>query len=299
MKFERYQHVERLGSVEVDGILDGIVHVFSKLDGSNTSVYLNDAGDMEVASRNRVLDFDNDNQGVCKYVWSESKFKAYLEKHPNRRLFGEWLVPHHIRNYEDWAWRRLYIFDVVEENPDGSTCYLSYDEYQPELEKFGIAFIPRICTWHRPTTEQIDELKELCKFLVKDGERGEGIVIKNYNFVNRFGRTVWAKIVCPIAKAAIQMHKTITGAEVEQAIVDYFVTPELTEKEYSKIVNDNGGFFSGKDIPKFLGVMWYTLITEEIFNILRKFKNPKIDFGLLRKLTIAKIKDIKSEVFAK
>lgn len=46
MKFEKYQHVERLGTVAVEGILDGIVYVYPKLDGTNTSVYLNDAGEV-------------------------------------------------------------------------------------------------------------------------------------------------------------------------------------------------------------------------------------------------------------
>jgi hypothetical protein len=31
--------------------------------------------------------------------------------------------------------------------------------------------------------------------LMQDGEIGEGIVIKNYDYVNKWGRVVWAKIV--------------------------------------------------------------------------------------------------------
>ena len=63
-------------------------------------------------------------------------------------------------------------------------------------------------------------------------------------------------------------------------------------------VTDNGGF-ENKLIGKFLGTFWYTFITEEIFNILRKFHNPKIDFALLNQLTVQKIKDVKSEVFTR
>ena len=45
MNFTKYQHVERLGTTETDGILDGDVLVFPKIDGTNCSVWLGD--DME------------------------------------------------------------------------------------------------------------------------------------------------------------------------------------------------------------------------------------------------------------
>ena len=34
MNFTKYQHVERLGTTETDGILDGDVLVFPKIDGT-------------------------------------------------------------------------------------------------------------------------------------------------------------------------------------------------------------------------------------------------------------------------
>ena len=37
-EFVKYQHVERLGTDETEGILDGIVYVFYKIDGTNGSV---------------------------------------------------------------------------------------------------------------------------------------------------------------------------------------------------------------------------------------------------------------------
>ncbi len=38
-KFRRYNHVERLGHYKVDGIDIGKVHIFPKLDGTNSSVW--------------------------------------------------------------------------------------------------------------------------------------------------------------------------------------------------------------------------------------------------------------------
>lgn len=295
MKFEKYQHIEKLGSVATEGILSGSVHLFSKLDGTNTSIYLNDAGEVEVASRNRVLTLNHDNAGALAYVLSQKKFADYLHNHPRHRLFGEWLVPHHIRNYRQDAWRKLYIFDVVEEDAYGNDSYLTYDEYKPLLDKFGIEYVPRICTLSDPSEEDVRSYLDSCQFLMQDGTIGEGIVIKNYDFVNQFGDVVWAKIVRPSAMVAIKMHKPLNGNEIEAAIVDKFITPEFVEKEFAKLANE--GTFENKLIGKFLGIVWYTFITEEIFNVLRVFKNPKIDFAFLRRLTVERIKQIKPEIF--
>lgn len=290
MKFEKYQHVGRLGTPATDGILDGICYVFPKLDGTNTSVYLNDDGNVEVASRNRVLSVHNDNQGVCNYVNQNiQRFKNYFNAHPNHRLFGEWLVPHTLRTYIPEAWRKLYIFDVME---DGK--YLTCDEYFEDLKDCGIDFIPVLALTKDSTLEQLISFVEHNTFLMQTGQIGEGIVIKRYDFVNRFGNTVWAKIVRLHVKAAQKGHNPLKSDTIETQIVDAFLTPEFVQKEFDKIAADG---WSNKLIGKFLGVTWYTFITEETFNFLRKFHNPKIDFGLLNRLVIEKIKFFKADLF--
>ena len=290
MKFEKYQHVERLGTDATEGILDGMVYVFPKIDGTNTSVYLNDAGEVEVASRNRVLNIHDDNQGVCNYVLSQPKFKAYLERHPNHRLFGEWLVPHTVRGYRDDAWRKLYIFDVM----DGER-YLTYDEYYDDLLNAEIKIVKCIDCLMKPTPERIQSYLDHCTFLMQDGLLGEGIVIKRYDFVNRFGRTVWAKLVRPVVKVASRIQRPLSSDAVEPQIIEKFLTPELVEKEFSKLAADG---WNSKLIPKLLGVVWHVFITEETINFLRKFHNPKVDFGLLNRLAVEKIKTVKSELFS-
>ena len=300
MEFRKYQHVERLGSAEVDGILNGNVYIFPKLDGTNTTVYL-DKGKIKVGSRNRELTLNHDNAGAFKYITNDlaDKLMAFFKVFPSYRLFGEWLIPHTLRTYNEDAWRHFYIFDVVHDfDADREVVYLPYEEYQPLLEIAGLDYIPPLAKLQNPTVQEVQSCLDKNTYLMKPGEIGEGIVIKNYGFVNTFGHTTWAKIVRPVNKVAIKMKRPLTGGEIEPLIVEKFVTPELVEKEFAKLVNDNGGF-ENKLIGKFLGAFWYTFITEEIFNILRKFKNPKIDFALLNQLTVQKIKDVKSEVFTR
>ena len=298
MEFKKYQHIEKLGSVATEGILNGKVYLFSKLDGTNTGVYLGADGKIKVNSRNRVLSLGDDNAGVCATLHNDERFKKYFAAHPNHRLFGEWLVKHTICDYYDDAWRKLYIFDVIEEDAEGNEKYLPIEDYISDLIGCGIDFIPCLAVLENPTVEEVETWLDQCKFLMKDGKSGEGIVIKNYDFVNQFGHVVWAKIVRKIAKACQSMHKPILNSfdVVESQIVEKFLTAELVEKEFSKIVSENGGWQS-KLIGKLLGVVWYTFITEEIFNALKKFHNPKIDFSLLNKLAVQRIKEFKSDVF--
>ena len=83
---------------------------------------------------------------------------------------------------------------------------------------------------------------------------------------------------------------------IEESIVEDFVTSAFVEKEYAKIVNNNDGWES-RYIGEFLNKIWYELINEEMWNILDKYKTPEIDFSLLRRMTINKIKYVKRELF--
>jgi hypothetical protein len=48
--FVRYQHVEHVGNGKVAGLLDGRCYIFPKIDGENTSVYVED-GQIVCATR--------------------------------------------------------------------------------------------------------------------------------------------------------------------------------------------------------------------------------------------------------
>lgn len=185
-EFVKYQHVERLGTDETEGILDGIVYVFYKIDGTNGSVWRDKDGVVACGSRNRLLDLHNDNAGFMNATVADARFLRFLEEHPNLRLYGEWLVPHSLKTYNDDAWRKFYIFDVI----DNEGNALHYDEYQPLLDRHGLDYIPPLCIMKNPTEEQVFKALEKCgQFLVKDGAGiGEGIVLKNYTYFNKYGR---------------------------------------------------------------------------------------------------------------
>ena len=295
MFFEKYQHIERIDSAETSGLLDGICHIFPKIDGTNGQIWWDDG--IKAGSRNRILTLDYDNAGFYNAAIGDRRYDYFFTKYRNLRLYGEWLVPHTLKTYRDDAWRKFYVFDVM----DGEK-YLPYEEYKPLLDECGIDYIVPICLVENPTENYLYELLDKNQFLIKDNEGvGEGIVIKNYNFVNRFGRTTWGKIVRTEFKEKLVKEMGVPRAVMkqgpEQAICEKYVTETLIDKELAKIKLENDGFWDSKLIPKLFGVVYYSLVTEEIWNMIKTFKSPTIDFKRLNKLAILEIKKLKPELF--
>lgn len=300
MEFRKYQHIERYGTTEVDGIDCGTAYVFPKIDGTNSQVYLRD-GELCAGSRNRELTLDKDNAGFYAYASGANEILLYMHKHPTHRLFGEWLVPHSLKTYRDNAWRHFYVFDVaVDSDNETGLEYLPYEIYKPLVEECGLDYIAPLKIIRNGRLDDFVKCLEENNFLIKDGEGvGEGIVIKNYDFYNKYGRQTWAKIVTSEFREKHHKEMGAPMAErnlVEDQIVEEFVTSAFVEKEFAKIVEANEGW-SSKMIPQLLSRVYHELITEEMWNILKKFRNPAIDFKVLNNRTIAKIKSVKPEIF--
>jgi hypothetical protein len=301
MGFLKYQHIERLGADEVEGIEFGECYIFYKIDGTNGSLWWED-GELKAGSRNRELSLDNDNANFYNSVYTDDRYKKYFEKYPNHRLWGEWLVPHSLKTYRDSAWRKFYIFDVTYDSAEDDKIYFSYEEYKEFLEGFDIDYIPPIAKVKNPTEDTLIRfLEKSGEFLVRDGGGiGEGIVIKNYNYRNKYGRRTWAKIVANEFKEkhrkSMGVGELKTEMSVEEKIVEKYCTESFIEKEYSKIVNEQNGWKS-QYIPMLLGRVYSELIKEEMWNIVKEFKNPKVDFRLLMGFVNQRVKEVKYNLF--
>ena len=299
MTFIKYQHLERFGTEEVLNIEHGKIHVFPKIDGTNASVWIE--GHLVCAgSRNRQLSLEKDNAGFYSWVLEQENIINLLKDYPDMRLYGEWLVPHSLKTYRDNAWKRFYVFDVCKLN-EGEIEYLPYEEYQPVLDAYGIDYLPPIAVVNNCTYEKLIEYLNGNNFLIKDGEGcGEGIVIKNYGFENKYGRTIWAKIVTSEFR---ERHAKVMGNDtiemnppVEQLIVEEFLSSAVVDKVYDKIKTANEGW-SSKFIPQLLNTVYYDLVREESWNFIKKFKNPTINYSMLQYISFRRVKELKSELF--
>lgn len=304
MKFRKYQHIERFGTSDTDGIVFGKCYVQPKIDGANASIWC-DNDTIKYGSRNRTLSLDYDNQRFMETMVTQpnkSRIEAFFEKYPNHRLYGEWLVPHTIRTYRKEAWNKFYIFDVTEMKEDGEhERTLSYEEYIPLITEFGFEYIPLQCIILNPTEEQLLAEMEKNTFLIEDGKGfGEGIVIKNYGFVNKYHRECHAKLVRNEfkEKSGVEFGVKVRQGQLitEVDIVDKLLTEAMVEKTYAKILNDKGEWKS-QYIQMLLGVVYHDFIIEEIWQIIKDFKNPVINFKTLRALVYQRVKEYKKELF--
>lgn len=290
--FVKYQHVEKFGSEACEGIQFGECYVFPKIDGTNSSVWY-DAGLM-CGSRNHELTETHDNAGFRAFVVSSDKLNRFFMEHKNLRLYGEWLVPHSLKTYRESAWRDFYVFDVM----DGDN-YLPYNEYKVLLEKFNINYIPPIAILQNGSDEQFFKCLENNKYLIPDNMGvGEGIVIKRYDFKNKYGRTVWAKIVTSEFKE--KHYKEMGSPEIkgeltpEVRFVDEYCTEAFIKKEYSKIAVDG---FNSRKIPQLLSTVFYSLVCEHTWDFVKKHKFPRLDFKRANMLCVEKIKLTLPELF--
>ena len=294
MVYQKYQHIERYGTDEVNGIENGTCYVFPKIDGTNSQLWWSDG--LRAGNRNRELTLEADNAGFYNWAVGRGEFGRFFEFHPNLRLYGEWLVPNTLRAYKDNAWRNFYVFDVVDENG----AYLPYEQYKILLEEYGINFIPPLCRVYNPTYERLIGLLEENDYLIKDGEgSGEGIVIKNYDWRNKYGRTTWAKIVKSEFKAAHRGKEARVVKEVslvEERIVEKYVTLSLVEKEKAKIEGEVGEW-SSRLIGRLFGVVFYCLVNEECWNFIKEFKMPTVDFKKLNYFCGMRVKYLMPELF--
>jgi hypothetical protein len=299
--FTKYPHLERVGTDEVEGILEGECLIFPKIDGTNASVWMDSNGNICCGSRKRQISVENDNQGFAKFVEeNKASFVEFFKWLPFCILYGEWLVPHTLKTYRKEAWRKFYIFDVFQ-----SDRFIHFDIYKERLESDfsgndNIEVIYPLFRSRNPSLIHLESALEKNTYLLPEGEIGEGIVIKNYDFVNKYGRVTWAKLV---RNAFKEKHvkemgvPTLDGeTTVEEKIVEKFVTDHLVHKVFDKIRTEMEGW-KAQYIPRLLNTVWHDLITEEMWSILKEYKNPTIDFKRLNRLTTDRIKSILTEVF--
>jgi hypothetical protein len=293
-----YTHIEKLFedfdslkiNDELEGILSGEVFVSTKLDGSNGSVRLGGDGRLLLTSRARVLSAEFDNQGFFAQFAGDQRFLKLLGEHSSWVLFGEWIYTRGVLKYDPEIVGKFMVFDVLDSQTGE---YLRPEIYFDELGKFGIDHIPILKTIINPVAEDLIKIITEHKSGYNSAGEFEGVVLKNYEFRNKYGRQAFGKIVRDEWKEIQASRRTQAVVEdLEQDIVDNYLTRAFIEKEFGKIEN-----YDKTHAGELLGRIWHELITEETWHIIKKYKNPKLNFARLNQLAIKKIKATLPEHF--
>jgi hypothetical protein len=138
----------------------------------------------------------------------------------------------------------------------------------------------------------------------------EGIVIKNYSFVNKWGRQPYGKLLHETFQEVKSKPKApVSPDAIELAIQDQYVTPARVKKIVNKIKMHNalGAIhpmaivaydadaderrLEMKHIPQVINMVWYDIVDEDMNDILKKFKDPTINFKSLKRLVFERTKE--------
>ena len=302
MEYKSYQHIEKLGREECDGILNGTVTIQPKIDGTNSVVWLGDDGNVHAGSRKRELSLDNDNAGFMNQIIDDENIKSYLHKHPNHYVYGEFLVPHTIRTYDSDAWKKFYIFDVFELNSDYGR-YLSYDEYVPLLEEFNLTYIPEIVRLENPSIEEVADCIKKTHYLMPEGATPEGVIAKNYGYKNKWGHVVWGKIVAEEfydrkTMLRTKNHENKNEEKFEKKIANEYITEVLIRKEYAKVLNEYPSAKRNEIIGRTLTSVYESFIDEDLLTVVRKNRKCTISFLKMKTESDNRVKEVlRDELF--
>lgn len=274
-----------------------------------------------ISYRDQIYNYEFDKVINIEYVGIEDCYDISMGTNENSSSFvaNNFIVhncPHTLKTYRQEVWRRFWVFDVWSHTKER---YLSWDEYNVVLAEAGFDLIQPLCKITNPSQDQMQEMLAQNTFLIADGAGvGEGLVFKNYQWVNQYGRQPWMKLVVNAFKEqnakVFGITEKVGERIVEADIVDKYVTPHLVGKTRAKVVievaNEKGidisepnaqakveSGFRSKVIPQLLSRVFHDLITEEMWSILKDFKNPTIDFGKLNKYTTLKIKSLAQDLF--
>jgi len=290
-EYVKYQHVEKIGTVGCDGVLDGLVYVFPKLDGTNANVWREEGG-ICFGSRKRKISTESDNAGFAKWCSQSVSLNKLMGSLPlGIHVFGEWLVPHTLKTYEESAWRRFYVFDIFD--PE-TGMHVPYPELEKICEDAGYKdYIKPINILRNPTKDDIIECAKGNTWMITDGI-GEGVVCKNYSYKNKFGRQTWGKYVVSDFKQTKTACRAEDPCRVEVLIVDSFLTKDIVDKVIARIDDD---LEKKRRVPFILGSVYHDFLEECIYDAINKFKNPTIEFRKLRQCVNNKVKTLVPEEF--
>lgn len=287
MKFLSYPKIHRLGKEETDGLLEfGEVTVQEKVDGANTSIWL-DEGVLKGGSRTRELGDESFN-GFVPYIKAHDGINKLLADHPDWRLYGEWLVRHTIA-YNELAYKQFYLFDIHTEERG----FFPQSEVGAIAAEYGINY-PQVFFTGSTTAEAIQEFVGKTNL----GEKGEGVVIKNEEFLNKFGDKVYAKVVTEKFKEDNALtfggNNKHSDSYWEMYIINKYATLARVQKIMNKIQPEYDRRLDKEQTARVIQSAYHDMITEEIWDIAKKV--PLVNFKKLAGLSARKFAKIYHDI---
>ncbi|MDA1658845.1 RNA ligase family protein [Bacillus cereus group sp. TH153LC] len=234
MEQKKYMDVVRLGHRSTVGVLNEGDHIViqEKIDGANAS-FTGGEGVIRCFSRNKELDEENTLGGFYQFANSLNGYELI----PGYMYFGEWLNPHKIK-YENYE-KQFFLFDIYDLNRG---LYLPFSIVRCEASRLDLNLVP---VFYEGVYQGFDHLQQFVGITNLGGKlgevmTGEGVVVKNVSYLDRFGKQQFVKLVTDVFREVQQQKapKDPSRKTEEQVFVDICLTKARVEKLLYKLVDE-------------------------------------------------------------
>jgi hypothetical protein len=219
---KKYQDIIRFGKSRTQGTLEGNPQIViqEKIDGANAS-FQREGDKILCFSRNNQLDEHNTLRGF--YNWVQENIKPDdLEE--GLVYFGEWLVKHKLDYGENL--NKFYLFDIY-----NNSEYESFEVVRYEAKRLNLNLIPVFYEGEFQSLEHIQSFVGQSKL----GEYGEGVVVKNTSYKDRFGNQLFTKFVSDVFAEKAQVKKHTIKQPTDH--LEEFVNSTVNKARVSKIIH--------------------------------------------------------------
>lgn len=243
MEQKKYHSIVRYGHKSTQDVLnkgDNII-IQEKIDGANASFSVVN-GELKCWSRNRELNTENTLNGF--YDWA----KENIDKDKLLEgviYFGEWTTPHKVV-YEGHT-NQFFLYDIYNMYLEE---YVSFSMVKDEAKRLGLQLIPVFFEGEFESFEQLMSYVGRTDLggKLKGQPTGEGIVVKNVNYRDKFGKQMFVKLVVDafrevqrqkqpkdpkkrFSEAELKVHECVTLPRVEKQVFK-LIDNGLLDKDY-------------------------------------------------------------------
>jgi len=292
-EMKKYTDIVRLGHRLTEGVLNegDYVVAYEKLDGANASIKVEN-GEVKAFSRNRPLDSENTLRGF--YGFAQTVDPSMLRK--GFIYYGEWLVKHKV-DYGVHA-DDFYLFDVYDEEVGE---YLPHELVVVEAARLGLTLAPILYAGMYKGFEHLQSIVGRSALASVAGG-GEGIVVKNVDYRDRFGKQTFVKLVsdnfrevqpqkAPKDPGAIGEEVVFVRSTVTKARVDKFIRKMVDEG----LLDEKFGLEDMGVILKNLGGLLFDDLIKEESDSLPKDYNEKLIRKAIGKVAPVLVREIIEE----
>jgi len=257
-----------MGSKQTRDLLDSLVFIEEKVDGSQISFSVDDDGDLEVRSHHQKLDVSNPPKMFRGAVEHIKSIKEVLRRGWVYR--GECLEDrrHNVLAYDRTPKGHVAIFDI--QMRDGS--YLPYPTKSAEADRLGFEAVALLVT-----SNDIITMKDVEKALDEESELGgvkvEGVVIKPVEYDVFYGYDlVFGKFVSKRFKEKAAVGKMEGVSEIEK-IASSICTEGRWAKALQKVREVGEAEDNTSDIGRIIREVYKDIDEECLDDIIKMLTN--------------------------